>query len=127
VWAAGDTFRSADPTFETHLWVVASDPAAYPNDAILIVSFTTWRPDKDDACLIEPGEHPAVMHRTCVSYRRARLVGRPTLEAAFRAGHLRPDQPVAKPLLARIRQGAARSPFTPLQHLQLLRDQGLVR
>ncbi len=126
MWAAGDTFRSADPAFESHLWVVISDPAAHPHDPILIVSLTTWRPDKDGACLTETGEHPAITRRTCVSYRRSRLVGLATVDAAFRSGHLRSAQPIAEGLLTRIRQGAARSPFTSLEHLQLLRDQCLV-
>ncbi|MBM4032514.1 MAG: hypothetical protein FJ291_12115 [Planctomycetes bacterium] len=126
MFEAGDTLRSADPAFESHLWVIISDPAAHPHDPVLLVSLTTWRPDKDDACLIEAGEHPAVTRRTCVSYRRSRLVERATLVAGFRLGHLRPDQRMAEPLLARIRKGATRTQFLPLEHLELLRAQGLV-
>lgn len=66
----GDTFRfrSGDP----HLWIVISDPAK-DADKVLIVNVTSWRGDKDQTCLVGPGDHPLIEHNSCINFRGSRV------------------------------------------------------
>lgn len=75
----GDTFRIPQPgtSLDSHLWIVISDPAV-DDERILIVNFTTLRPDSDQACILVAGEHPFVQHQTCVNYGGAKVVKRPS-------------------------------------------------
>jgi len=50
-----------------HTCVVVSDPTLDP-DRVFVAAFTTFEPYKDDACLLNRGDHPAIKHLTCVSY-----------------------------------------------------------
>jgi hypothetical protein len=65
---AGDTFRIPQPgtSLDSDLWVVISIPDV-ESDRLLIVNFTTRRPDSDAACILRAGEHPFVHHETCVN------------------------------------------------------------
>jgi hypothetical protein len=55
---AGDTLLVALPntSVDSHLWMVISDPTQ--SDEVLIVNFTSWREDKDQACVLNRGDHP---------------------------------------------------------------------
>ncbi len=69
---AGDTLLIPlpDTSLDSHLWMVISDPAQ--SDECVIVSFTSWRADKDQACVVDVGEHPYVSKKTCVNFRDAK-------------------------------------------------------
>lgn len=123
---AGDTLQAADRSLESHLWVVLSDPENHPADPVLIANLTSWRRDKDDACLLHRGDHPFVRRKTCVNYRDSRGVPPEKLEEALARGLLIPRPPVEAPVLRKMREGAAISRFIPLANLQLLHDQGIV-
>lgn len=122
----GTAFQAADRTREPHLWVVLSDPETYPHHPILIANLTSWRSDKDSACILGRGDHPFVQRKTCVNYRDSRLVPAEKLQKALDQGMLIGREPVDDQLLRRLRQGAGNSRFIPLGNLQLLKDQGLV-
>ena len=122
---AGDTLLSTRRDLEEHLWIVVSDPRQDP-DAVLVVNLTSWREDKDDSCLLGPGDHPFVAHKSCISYRGGNLTTIATIEHALQAGVLQIHDPVSAEVLARIRAGAAISRFIPMRHAQLLADQGLI-
>jgi hypothetical protein len=64
---AGDTLLIDAPgtTLDSHLWIVISDPALDPQRVVL-VNMTSHRADKDQACVLEMGDHPYVSHRTCI-------------------------------------------------------------
>ena len=121
----GDTFRIADRDIDAHLHIVISDPAANPN-AIVTANFTSWREDKDQSCVVEAGEHPQISRRSCVDYRRPRLITLAQFERATSLGQITPQPPVSGPLLRRILAGAAESAFIPLGNRQILVDQGLI-
>jgi hypothetical protein len=53
--------------------MVVSEPSKDP-DRVVIGNRTTWRADKDQACLLQGGDHPAVQHPTCANYRDAKVV-----------------------------------------------------
>lgn len=123
---AGTVFQPADRDRESHLWVVLSDSEEHPYAPVLIVNFTSWRSDKDDACILHRSDHPRIRRKTCANYRYSKLAPIEKLEEAMARGLLIQRQPVSPEVLARLREGAARSRLIPLANLQLLKDQGLV-
>jgi len=83
---AGDVFRFVNIA-DIHVWMIISEPAR-DRTKVLMVSFTTWQPHLDQACILEAGEHPFVVHRTVVDYSRAKIVTDVQLESLRRAGRL---------------------------------------
>jgi len=122
---AGDTILVDAPgtSYDSHLWMVISDPER--DDRCLIVNFTSWRADEDQACVVEVGEHSYIQHKTCVKFRGAKLVAIAKLEECLRSGQLVPHVPLSASLLAKIRAAVPDSRIS-LEHAQLLIDQGLV-
>jgi hypothetical protein len=120
---AGDTFLLSQ--VDDHLWVVLSDPDR-DADRVLVVSVTTWRDGKDPACMVERGEHPFVTHRSCLAYVEARVLSRDNFFTFKDGGLLKSHQRVSPELLARMREGAARSGNLKPALLEILRQQGLV-
>jgi len=121
----GDTILVDAPgtSYDSHLWMVISDPDQ--GSQCLIVNFTSWRADKDQACVVEAGEHPYIKHRTCVEFRGAKLVPIAKLEECLRSGALVSHEPLSAPLLAKIRAAVPNSRIS-LGFAQLLMDQGVV-
>ncbi len=122
---AGDTFYLPDKSADGHLWIVVSDPEKDPS-RILIASMTSSDVDKEDVCLIHPGEHPKVKHKTCICYRPMRQTTVETLERLRQSGILDMQAPVGQEILQRIRRGAALSRVIDFEHVEILDDQGLL-
>jgi hypothetical protein len=121
----GDTFILANRGIDTHLFVIISDPGL-DKGRIVLANFTTWRPDKDQSCVVEAGEHPFVRTRSCIDYRRDRLITLSQYEGFLADGRLISRGPVSQGLLTRILKGAAISPFIPLANRQILVEQGFI-
>ena len=122
---AGDTIIIIAPgtSYDCHLWMVISDPAQ--SEDCLIVNFTSWRADKDQACVVEVGEHPYVKNKTCVNFRDAKLCKLTDLEALIATKHLEAHQPLSPGLLRKIRNAVPESRMR-MRYVQLLMDQGVV-
>ena len=110
-------------SYDSHLWILISDPAQ--GEECVIVNFTSWRADKDQACVVEPGEHPYVKHKTCVNFRDAKRCSIAALEMLIASKHLEFQSPLSPILLAKIRQGVPASRMN-WSCVQLLADQGLI-
>jgi hypothetical protein len=123
----GDTLQVTDPgvSYDAHLWIVLSKPEL-DEKHVLIANLTSWRSDKDQACVLGPGDHPYIRKKTCVNYADSRIVAAETIARLIQSGHVEKGTPVSLQLLERIREGAMLSRFMPLDHGQLLIDQGLV-
>ena len=54
----GDTLIIPIPgvNLDSHLWIVISNPIADP-ERIVLVNFTKYRADKDQACVLNVGDH----------------------------------------------------------------------
>src|SRR5690349_7712362 len=116
---AGDTFLT--PDVDDHLWVIISDPAM-DSERLVVVCFLSWREHHDQACVIEPDEHPFVKHSTCVNYPGATVVNDATLESLRGKGKLRAKAPVSPELLERIRRSAEAADI-PTECYEILREQ----
>ena len=122
----GDTFKPADGSVDKfmHLWVIISDPEQDP-DEVLIVSLTAAHPKKDTACILQPGDHPALYKPTCVAYDLANAPSLSELIQARDAGDLLPSQPMDAVILDRIRKQASLSKKMLPEHWNILDRQGL--
>jgi hypothetical protein len=122
---AGDTLVIPEPgtSYDSHLWMVISDPAR--GEDCLIVNFTSWRADKDQACVVDVGEHPYVKGKTCVNFRDAKLCKVRDLEALKAARHLEAHVPLSPALLNKIRNAVPESRMR-WDCVQFLRVQGVV-
>ena len=122
---AGDTILIPlpDTSYDSHLWMVISDPRQ--GEECVIVNFTSWRADKDLACVVEPGEHRYVSKRTCVNFKDAKKCKTADLDNLVASKHLKNSDPLSKELLAKIRRAVPQSRMN-WACVQLLMDQGLV-
>ena len=121
---AGDTFKFARGA-DRHLWVIISDPKRDASK-LLIVNFTSFDRFVDQTVVLQAGMHPHIVHRTCVAYPRAKVASLKDMNAFRTAGLIEMFEPVSVELLAIIRDGAGKSEGLHAEHLQLLREQGLI-
>jgi hypothetical protein len=123
---AGDTFTFAPRVTDRHLWMVISDPETYPDDLVVIVSFTSHDLTKDPACVLDLGDHPFIRHETSVAYRRARYVPNRVLDMAAARGDVIPNTPLTPEVLHRVRQGAGNSLHIKEGFRKFLARQGVI-
>lgn len=118
---AGETFLI--PSIDDHLWMVISEPSLDSN--LVVVCFLSWQSYYDQSCVVEAGEHPFVVHSTCVNYPGATLVANSTLETLKAEGKLKLRDPISEALLKRIRTSAENADI-PTECYAVLRAQGFV-
>ncbi len=121
---AGDVFRFPEIA-EKHVWMIISDPARDPAK-VLMVNFTSHAPHLDQACLVNPGEHPFITTQTLINYARAKLVANAAADALKASGRLDVLAPLSVELLQKIRTGAMQSITLPLEFADILVAQELV-
>lgn len=123
---AGDTMMVAEPgtSLDSHLWIVISDPQQN-SDQIVIVNLTSFRPDKDQACVLDVGDHPFIQKRTCVNYADAKVQPAASLQKLLDSGKIKSHAKCSSELLAKIRAGVAES-MMELGIADVLAEQGLV-
>ena len=107
---AGAALLVPSGPYGDHLFVVLNQSAAfegYGQRAVILVNFSTIRAGLafDNACVVEPGDHPFVRARSQVYYRGARIEQARHIEECVTRGVYRLHQPVSQELLARIKAG----------------------
>ena len=90
------------------------------------MNVTSQRIDKDQSCVISPGEHDFIAHESVVLYAGARIVPESAILSAQTAGLLRFHKRVGPSLLERIRAGAARTSYLPLAAKRILQAQKII-
>jgi len=58
-----------------HLWVIISDPTAYP-ESVVVVNLSSCSDNRryDSACVLKAGDHWYIRHDTFVYYREAKIL-----------------------------------------------------
>jgi hypothetical protein len=108
----GDSFMLAKPGCSTeHLWVLVCAPDRV-GDAIM-VNVTTQRSNSETTTVLQPGEHPFIVHPSVVFYADARIVDVQQLRLAIESGVARPYPRFSAGVLKRIQHGLTVSRFTP--------------
>jgi len=101
----GDAFVIGDGG---HLWIVCS--VSDRDRSIVILNLTTWRAGCDENCVINPGEHSFVKHRSVVSYEHGRIA---TLVQQDKLRSIASSRaPATDALVSKIQVGAIASDLT---------------
>ena len=119
----GDTFLRNDS--DRHLWVVLSDPRKNP-EKVLLVNMTTNSPRKEQACVLQRGDHPWILHETCVNYGDAVVTSDRLLEEAKATAAITCKVPLERSVIERILAGAASSARLTLELAEILSEQELI-
>jgi hypothetical protein len=124
---AGDAFllQQQGASIDSHFWFILSDPDQ-DADNVLIVNLTSWRPDKDQACVLGTNHHPYIQHDTCVNYGGAKVVSLAQLNTLKDSGLLVQQPPLTAGLLKLVRERVSHSTTMKLKHVEILEQQGLV-
>ena len=120
----GFAFRFGDGHDGDHIWVVISDTN---EELVLIVNLTTHRPPRSDSsCLLQPGDHPAIRHETCIAFEWARRVRRADILAGIQNGDLRSETSMSKEVMTRIWDGAQVTRQLKLGYREFLKAQNII-
>lgn len=106
----GDTFLYQYPGSKYHLFIVVTRRM---NDSSFVCTMvSSWKNDSrldDPACILEPGDHPFIQHKSYVAYKETVIFYPDQLDRLFSLGMCLPRDPVSPSLLDRIRANAFRS------------------
>lgn len=97
--------------FKPHLWLVLTDPEGAVGHFIA-VRLRTAREYTDTTVVLQAGDHSFVRHASSVDFSTAARFTSKDISKLLNSGrcHLRDD--MSEDLLARVREGLLRSPFT---------------
>jgi hypothetical protein len=66
----GFSYLWKDKSGAHHLWFVLSSPVLNP-EFVVTVNVSTYRPRKDQSCILNPGDHEFIVTQSCVMYDEA--------------------------------------------------------
>jgi hypothetical protein len=93
-----------------HLFAVISDPT--PDDEVMVVNFSTFRPGKSDtACIVQAGEHPDVKNKSFIFYFHAEVMTTKHIANKCRVNIYSATDDISDALLDKIQTGARASLF----------------
>lgn len=114
------------PGINDHLQVVISRPDEYP-DQVICFNFTSWKGDHcDPACIVQPGEHPWVKHKSFVYYANPSILRSEVVEALHAPNRIESWAPVSDEVFDRMLAGATITKMLSMEDAELLADQGLI-
>jgi hypothetical protein len=93
---------------------------------VVIVSVTTLKEHKDQACPLKRGCHPCITHASCVAYNMAKVVSLDKLLECKDAGLIKLQEDVSPILLDLIRNRAGDSTLMDPDIADLLIEQGII-
>lgn len=103
----GQVFRPR--AIQAHVHLIISKPSVL--GPVLVTNWTTLDEDcTDDACILNPGDHPAISHPSAIAYSRARLWQAQKIIMAIENGLLIELEPLAPAVLRRVIDGGGQSP-----------------
>lgn len=123
-FAPGDAILVKDPRpwdDRRHLYIVITASESNPKNLMLlpcVETRTDW--SRDLSCTLEPGDHPFLKSPSVVNYRDAIAISPAGLDELIVRGHGRVKESVSPEVLARIIEGARRSPNLDLDKRAML-------
>jgi hypothetical protein len=96
-------------------------PGYGPRPQIAMASATTLRGGVpfDDACVLNPGDHPFIQHRSYIAYRYLRIDTADHVDSMVVTAGWLPHEPCTPELLGRIIAGVCRSRLTPREYKRI--------
>ena len=112
VVGAGRTFLFAPaPHDKPHLWLVLTDPDGDPAEVIAVMVCTV-RAHTDPTIILQVGDHPFIVHESCVHYSTATKLSLTRILTAQKRGHCQFRDDLSREILNKIRRGLLTSPYT---------------
>lgn len=103
-----------------HLFIICAIKS--DGEELFLVSVSKWRNDLCDAtCVLEPGEHPFIIIKSYVLYRKTRIEPSSAIIKGVEAGNLIPREPFDDSPFARVCTGVLESPQTSWKHKRIYR------
>jgi len=122
----GDVYLVTDRRIDDHAKVVISDPSLNPNQVVW-VNFTGAEGEyRDHSCILEIGDHPWIMKRTCISYKDAMFVKEADIDSLVAKGKIRKLDEVSDAVLRKIHEGAEITDELPGKYQRVLVEQNLI-
>ena len=93
-----------------HLYIILTEPDV--SGDILLVNLTSRTTRSDLTVVLQPGEHPYVIHESVINFADARILEHAWLLERVEAGYFQADEPLTFPVLKRVLDGVLRSSRT---------------
>ncbi len=111
IGAGRSLYLSERPGANPHLWFVLTDPHGNP-PKVVAVMVRTSKTFTDETVLLEKGDHPFIVHRSCVHFSSAQRFRVDSIMRRAADGHCDLRADMSAQLLTRVRNGLRASPFT---------------
>jgi hypothetical protein len=103
------TLGQIDVSDPIHIWVVLNNPR--DDDVVVRVNLTSFHPDKDCTCVLEPGDHPLIRHRTLLNYPKAQLSKASVIAHNLHENRITALQNFPSEVFQKIKQGGLETTF----------------
>lgn len=115
---------SPDGRFILHLFIVLTNPVNSESFVLLVDVSSIHGKHYDDACVLNVGDHPFVVHPSYIQYRYARIERADFLVRKVEGGAFLPRTPVSDALYDRIVQGLFKSRFVRRKFVEFYKQNG---
>jgi len=116
----GNAFLIPTPDYETkHLYILIAKEKS--STKALMVNVTSYKPGCDCSCILSPGDHRFITHRSIINYGDAIITDVSKIEEGIRTKLIEMLDPVSTEVLKRIQGGALASLAIPFKCREFLR------
>lgn len=108
------TIEIPTPPHDQHLFILLTDPVG-PAKEVLGVSVCSYESDgyDDESCVLFPGDHDYIKHKSFVAYEYAEILKAQALINGAKDGPFRPFAPIKTDIFARVCHGLTLSRLVP--------------
>lgn len=93
-----------------HLHILLTSPSQKHPDKVLIANLSSFvQGVHEESCILEPGDHPFIKHRSYIPYNKAKIFALQNLRDGIAQGLYRPRDPVGHDVFKRICNGLEQS------------------
>ena len=100
----GSCFSIPTPPKGHHIFIAIAEAAP---DRFLCVNVTTRRKTSELTCVLNPSDHPKIIHESVINYKDARIISQAQFNALHRDGRCSTHNNVDGPVLDRIKKGGS--------------------
>jgi hypothetical protein len=104
------------PQDKNHLYFVLTEKCVEENHLLVSISTVPERGFYDATCILEPGDHPFILHQSFVFYRTPQVYSASKIARFVRLKYFQPKEDSSPELIQRICAGILTSSFTPRFH-----------
>lgn len=109
-----------------HLWIVVIDSVYNDKNKMLCVNITSYRDDRkrdnDPACILNPGDHPFIKHKSFINYGGAYIFEKDKLQSIIDYNMIEKKQRIRNKIFKNIIDNFKNSEFTPQNIIELIEE-----